>query len=306
MGRMLYSERPSKHVERLMIVEACRRLERIAALDKFRYLGFGGLEFVDFDLFHRRLGILELVSIERDYRWPDRYAFNRPFQGIELRFGESSQVLPELTWESLQIVWLDYSDPLTKAVLLDCETVVRNAPLGSVLLVTMNAHSAVALGLESLQTNVGDELVPDSVTATSLNSEWGLADAQYKILCSELLRVASQQPQPVALRQFLNFRYRDDAKMQTVGWILSGPGLDQLITESGICELPMSRTGEDAFVIKLPVLTRREVDHLNQRLPLVGGAHLAEPWLEQVAQDRYAELYRWYPPGLGLHVTATS
>ena len=54
-----YEFRPAKAAQRRMIVDACRRLTAISALDQYQYVGFGGLEFIDFIEFHRGLGYLE-------------------------------------------------------------------------------------------------------------------------------------------------------------------------------------------------------------------------------------------------------
>ena len=52
-----YEFRPAKAAQRQMIVDACRRLTAITSLDEYQYVGFGGLEFIDFVEFHRGLGI---------------------------------------------------------------------------------------------------------------------------------------------------------------------------------------------------------------------------------------------------------
>jgi len=107
--------------------------------------------------------------------------------------------------------------------------------------------------------------------------------------------VASLRPPACHLRQFVNFHYRDQARMQTIGWVVSTPGLDKTVTDSGIERQPISRTGEEALVVKLPVLTRKEVQQLNTLLPLAPGESLSEDWLDLGVQADYADLYRWYP-----------
>lgn len=277
-----------------MIVDACRRLERIAPLESYSYVGFGALEFIDFDLFHRHLGIKKMTSIEHNPA-SERYEFNKPYREIELLFGEASDLLPSLDWSGLAIVWLDYEDQLRETELRDCAAVVRELQPGSVLLVTLNASSAYNERLETLRRNVGDDRLPGNLTEDDLRSEWAFAAVQRSVLTDHLQEVASLRPTASHLRQFVNFYYRDQARMQTVGWVVSTPGLDQAITESRIEHLPSSRTGVDPMVVKLPVLTRREVQYLNTRLPLAPGETLTEDWLELPAQAEYATLYRWYP-----------
>src|SRR5580658_2775376 len=121
--QLLYSQRPSKYIERLIIAEMLRRLEpHVGALEDYRYVGFGGLEFADFDLFHRSLGIKKMISIEKSMEKIERYLFNRPFDGISVLEGHAKQHLATLSWNELNIVWLDYTDQLTMDVVGDCET----------------------------------------------------------------------------------------------------------------------------------------------------------------------------------------
>src|SRR6266851_2685661 len=140
---MTYSGRPAKHIQRRMVVEALRRLDAIISLKKYRYVGFGGLEFLDFDLVHRTLGISQMTSIEHDSAKAKRFGFNRPFRGIRLLMGKASEFLPSVDWRGPRIVWLDYEVMLTGEVLRDAETVARVLRPGSVLIVTINAAAPI-------------------------------------------------------------------------------------------------------------------------------------------------------------------
>ena len=83
-----------------MLCECFRRLSPIARVDTYRYVGFGSTYFSDFSLIHRALGITDLVSIERETDKRDRFELNRPYGSIELMFGESTELLPELDWRA--------------------------------------------------------------------------------------------------------------------------------------------------------------------------------------------------------------
>ena len=93
--------RPAKAVERKMIVEVCSRLGAFSNLLGFRYIGLGSPFFNDFALMHRRYGMTNLVCIEREFKDEDRFLFNRPFDCIEMRWGESTDVLPNLQWDGI-------------------------------------------------------------------------------------------------------------------------------------------------------------------------------------------------------------
>ena len=63
-----YQIRPNKNVERKLFLEMFRRLDDRLDITQYRYVGLGGLWFADFSLFHRRLGLTDLTSIEETSR----------------------------------------------------------------------------------------------------------------------------------------------------------------------------------------------------------------------------------------------
>src|ERR1700761_6192677 len=104
-----YSLRPNKSIERKMICEAFTRLSLLDHLSNYRYIGMGSAYFADFILFHRNLGMTNLISIEKEESKKARFEFNKPFSCIDIKYGNSSTVLPNLELEkSKNIVWLDY------------------------------------------------------------------------------------------------------------------------------------------------------------------------------------------------------
>lgn len=143
----LYGSRPvnyhlrlAKNIERKMMGEAFSRLSSIARLSSYKYVGFGSEFFNDFSLFHQSLGIVDMVSIERDGHRIDRCKFNRPYGCIEIHEGTASDVLPKLSWEERSIVWLDYTEMLSSAILDDISFLVSRAKSGSALVWSVNAH----------------------------------------------------------------------------------------------------------------------------------------------------------------------
>jgi hypothetical protein len=298
MPKFSYSERPAKDIQRRMIVEACRRLIAVAPLDTYGYVGFGGIEFIDFELIHRVLGVRNMTSIEKDREWPARYRFNRPFRTITVLTGKASEHLSSLDWDGLRIVWLDYEIPLKAEVIRDCETVVRVLHPGSVLIVTVQARGdssgRVGRKLDDLKTNLPEDRIPVGITEESLEGKWEFAKVQRRILAEAVNEVAERRGDGSHLRQILNFFYADGVRMQTSGWVVSSTGLDQTIDGCRFAELGFVRTGDQPMELEVPVLTRRELQYLNQKLPLQRRARLQEGWLDRGLQEKYAKLYRWY------------
>src|SRR3990172_5776474 len=104
---MDYRLRPAKHVVRKLLAESFLRFDRLVPLEAYRYVGFGGLFFEDFVLFHRLFGFADMVSIEVRTDSKDRFEKNRPFGIVKLKFGRSDDVLPTLDWSQPVISWLD-------------------------------------------------------------------------------------------------------------------------------------------------------------------------------------------------------
>ena len=137
-----YSLRPAKHTERRMLCDIFRKASHFHRLSDYTYVGFGGIEFSDFILFHRSLGIREMVSIERAHQTISRIEGNKPFNTIKIVGTSSSIALPKLSWEQPHILWLDNDDPLAPNMLLDVATVANHAASGSMLAVSFQCHKA--------------------------------------------------------------------------------------------------------------------------------------------------------------------
>ncbi len=89
-----YSLRPGKATERKMLCEAFRKLSFFRKLESYQYVGFGSTYFSDFSLFHKSLGLKNMISIEQNTQDCYRFEFNKPFKCIDLRLGHSNNILP--------------------------------------------------------------------------------------------------------------------------------------------------------------------------------------------------------------------
>ena len=71
-----YLLRPSKQVERKLLIETCHRLARANyRVSEYTYIGLGSVYFVDFVLLHRYLYIDDMICVERE-AIPKRMKFN--------------------------------------------------------------------------------------------------------------------------------------------------------------------------------------------------------------------------------------
>lgn len=298
MAGLSYARRPAKHIQRRMVVDALRRLRAFSPLSEYEYVGFGGTEFVDFELVHRELWVRRMTSIEVDTNSADRYRFNAPFADIEFAFDRASAVLPDLLDDArLRIVWLDYESRLNLEVLQDLGTTLRKLLPGSVLLVSVNAQGPprAANRFAEFEADVDPERVPPGTTNGTL-ARWGWADASHRVLVAEAEAEIQRRSDGALFQQLFHFRYADGARMVTWGGLVLAPANRPAFDDARFSELAHVReAGEPALTIDPPVLTLKEAIHLNAQLPLVAGV-LSADGIPEAALDSYADLYRWYPP----------
>lgn len=300
-----YGLRTAKNIERKMLCEALHRLSAFDRLDTYRYIGFGSAYFSDFILFHKSLGIDDLISIECDIDKAARFAFNCPFNCVTVEMGLSTEILPKLSWEKKSIVWLDYNDPLQSLVLADVAFFCANAAPGSVLLVTVDAQPGEdkEKGLDRLQRleqSVGRAKVPGGVRKKDL-AKWGTATVSRRIIDNEVRQQlharsgALPAARKVQYRQLFNFHYADGAKMLTVGGMIYENGQTDQVDRSAFENLAFIRDGIEPFLIEAPVLTYRELRHLDSQLPRDSDSVLDAPGVPDNDVENYRLLYRYFP-----------
>lgn len=315
-----YSLRPAKAIERKMLCEAFLRLHPFERIESYQYVGFGSIYFSDFQLFHRWLGINNMLSIEKDAYAKECFEFNKPYSCIRLDFRSSTDVLPELDWSPRTIAWLDYDGKLDNAALSDIASVSARAPSGSVLVVSVNvqvehdpdpdtrkryseetglAFSVDEYRLWELRNRIGDA-VPPEITGRDLRGT-GLASVCRKVIDSRIREALSSRNSagPAHLKmsysQIVHFIYSDGAIMLTVGGVFVSADEEYKLTACGFNDLPFVRSAETPYKIVVPCLTLKEMRHLNAQLPFRPDQPSPPPGVPATDTQRYTELYRYFP-----------
>ncbi len=288
-----YWYRPAKRVQRYMMVDAFQHLRAIASPSEYQYVGFGGWEFVDFQLIRRRLGIPLMVSIEKDSFRQKRYDFNRPFKDIDLRFGLCGEVLQELDWTPYSIVWLDYTSKLNHDVLADAAFLAQNLRAGSALAISVQANAAQQEPLEELVDFVGEERIPPGTDNTSLDA-WGLADVQRRILLGQLQRHVAGRDDGAQFSQIMYTNYADRSKMMTWVGVLVDDSVRPAFESAAFNRLEQYRPGKRALRLAVPGLSAREVLRLDDLMS--AGQRPRLPGVQASDCDSYVDFHRWYPP----------
>jgi hypothetical protein len=316
-----YSLRPAKAIERRMLSEMFRRLHPFQRIETYRYVGFGSIYFSDFMIFHRDLGIENMLSLERDTNAKMCFEFNKPYAAIKLQFGESEILLPTLDWTPRSIVWLDYDRKLTTSVLGDIGTFCNQASSGSALVVSVNAQAepepndeakksfeqSTGKAFDSSQYRLSklEEFIPDRVPmgtdGRSLRKN-GVAEVFYKVIISKIETVLSgrntlaKPGDKMRWGQFAHFRYCDGALMLSVGIVLYSDADADTYQMCAFDKLTFSRNGAKSYEIKVPALTSREISHLNSQLPQIAtGETLKCDGVSDGDIQIYSEIYRYFP-----------
>jgi len=287
-----------------MLCEAFRRL-RFHTLEYYQYVGLGSVFFADFRIVHRSLGISRMFSIERQKIHCERFEWNKPYSGITMLFGETEQRLSDIDFSIPTIVWLDYDGPLLRSIVSDIRTVAHSASHGSVLVVTVNAHPRQPNGegadmLEQVRAELGNERIPAETDLASLRG-WGLANFYRRAGDSEIhdaLSTANGVREPAArleYKQLFNFQYSDGAYMATFGGIFFERERRHELDSCTFDRLMFIRYGAEAFHIRAPKLTLREIAHLERQLPLPEGTVLDFGPMPQSDANDYIILYRYLP-----------
>jgi hypothetical protein len=291
-----------------MLCEAFRKLAEFGSLGSFRYVGFGSTYFSDFELFHRALGIGNMVSIEKDIGNGPRFKFNRPFRCIDIKLGHSNEMLPTLSWLEPTIVWLDNDDKLDSDILADVRCVCMDAEPASVLVVTVNAHpddyDEEHPRLPQLTQRVGEARIPHGVAEKELDG-WGTAAISRRIVTNEILETLRErngtipEANQIVYKQLFYFRYADSAKMVTVGGLLHRRSQAPMVAKCDFDALSFVRTNIrpkcPPYAIEVPTLTYREIRHLNKQLPRAKRTRLTSPKVPTKDLKRYERIYRHFP-----------
>jgi hypothetical protein len=309
--RVDYSLRPSKHAERRMLGEVFRKLRPFQPIEDYVYVGFGSVWFTDFALFHRTLGIKEMLSIERQADAKPRIDANKPFASVAIDYRSSEIALPDLDWSKRHLVWLDYDDPLTLGMLIDARSIASRARSGTVAAISVQCQKAAEVGeaeedkggpsaFARFEGRFGRERLGAEAGEMDLFG-WRFGRTARRLLSQEIeaalaARNAVLRPdQAMMFKPICEFEYEDGVKMTTlVGVFVSG---------SEACQLEACRFEALDFLagpgmpirIPFPKITPREARMIEQTLPWAPGAVHAVGAIPPADARDFASFYRYWP-----------
>lgn len=217
-----YDVRPAKQTERRGIVEFLNCAKHAGFdVSSYRYVGFGGTKFIDFQLMERYVGFSAYQSIEHDEDIFDRCSFNKPFNSISMFRGPLSVFLSVDIPETNSVYWLDFEVGLKAELFANINSVAAKVKDGDIVLTTIRADAPSGKGtprdllksrLPGLKTTL-DRLKPRQLTEKNFPETAGAILLEiFKSAFSN--RIADGQFHPI-----FKVIYEDSVPMCTVGGV---------------------------------------------------------------------------------------
>jgi hypothetical protein len=306
-----YSLRPAKHAERRMLCDILRRLGAFQRVEEYLYVGFGSVWFSDFSLFHKSLGIRDMVSIEQEEASAARIEANKPFR-IAMDFRQSKFALPDLDWSRRQILWLDYDGKISTDILLDVSTIAANAKNGTLIAVSVQCHDAKEIeeaeaerwtdqnsptALDRFRQKLGRDRVPQGLSEEDLIG-WPFGSLCRSMIVNEIEvvlanRIVAQQEKRMMFDTICEFEYQDGAKMTTLVGIFHNDPFQ--LEKCAFGSLDFLKPDTKVVRIAVPKLTSREFRQLEKQLPLENGQELECGEIPVGEARHFPQMYRYLP-----------
>ena len=192
-----YPLRPNKAIDRYLLIEAIRLLDRAEDLSKFTYYGLGGPYLEDFRLLHDNFPKIKMVSLEQDSETHKRQKFHLPCSGVTLLNTDFRSFLAQEDLEKTRsIFWLDYIG-LEYAAFEEFEELLDKVTPGSLIKITLRAEPGDYVetkDAEDFKKKFAAVLPTHSTTPPPTSGEF----AQ---LLQDMIQIASQQALPSATGQ---------------------------------------------------------------------------------------------------------
>lgn len=304
--KLNYSIRPNKNVERKLIVKLLQAISSTGQFNirGYRYIGFGSIWFVDFTLFHRALGITDMVSVEKESSRERRLRFNKPFDCVNLILAEYSDAFADLNWDKRSIVWLDFDDILRPELFDSLKRTLLKVQSGSIVFVSVNADSwqlsSLPQGEKKLSEAEALSLVVDSADLPA-DYQGRISRNLFPALVGNILENAcknavSEGRPGFGFAPLMNLTYADNVPMVTYGGIVLAEG-DRAAFDALQLKHLSYLGGPPQFALAVPNLTVKEKMRFDQLLPRVGMPTSSQLGFELRDKEieAYVKFYLEYP-----------
>lgn len=296
-----YETRPFKFTERKMLLSTFARLCSKYQFS-YQYIGFGGLAFTDFKLFHKELHIDDMHSIEGGDFSNERLEFNRPYSFIRIYKELSTSALAKIDLTKKSIIWLDYDGALDNYMFDDLALLMNKIPEGSIYLMTCNRELKSEKGelysVDEFRDKFGPK-APFDLKATNFSGEESCNTIRKMLMTHirNIIKDRNRNDENVKFQQLFNIRYEEyrGARMYTFGGIVTNN--DTTVDALNLNSFDFIRTDDDLYKIEIPNITFKEEIYINQH---VGIAERLDQLREKkIISDRdidkYITVYKFLP-----------
>lgn len=294
-----YELRPAKQIERRMLVDALQMLSLAGLpISEYQYTGFGSIFFVDFILFHKLLGVWNMLSVEHSESIKKRIKFNKPFDCIRIEFGPISNVIPNLSPDRKHFLWLDYDDVIHRSHVEDIFLAASHLSSGSLLLITVDVEppgkdDGPEQWRDHFEEEAGRYLISTKVEDFTKSN---IPRINIQII-ERVIRDGLAAREDIKFLPLFNFLYADGHQMLTLGGIIGSDIERRHIRGSKLEEVNFVRRdfSKEPFRIRVPNLTRKERLYLDSNMPCTSKWKPKE--FEMLPDDiaAYREIYRFFP-----------
>lgn len=299
--KLNYEVRSCKFVERTMLLAVLQTITNKFE-GKYQYVGFGGLTFTDFKLFHRNLHIDTMHSIEGGSYTEERLKYNSPYGFIQIHKGMSSMELTKISFDIKTIVWLDYDGVIENVTFSDLSLLLRKMPVGSIYIVSCNRELKNKENSEYSSVeefiSVFKELAPSKIKMADLS-----ASNDYKTIRKMLNKAVKNAIKDrnlygnsVKFEHLFDIIYQENrgAKMYTFGGIILENDYDVRLLE--LDDFPFVYKGdEDAYKIDVPNITLKESLLLNSCIGDINYREKIDGIITESNYNKYIKVYKYLP-----------
>ncbi|MFH6936346.1 O-methyltransferase [Flavobacterium sp. FlaQc-30] len=296
-----YETRPAKFTERKMLLSSFLRLCNFFK-GEYQYIGFGGLSFTDFKLFHKELHINDMSSIEAGLEI-EKVKFNSPYSFINIFHELSSEALTKIDLNKKTLVWLDYDGTLDNYMFEDLAILFNRLPVGSIYLMSCNkelksAETGYIYTVEQFQEKF-DGLVPFGIKDQNFS---GSEDHKtIKKIFTNLIRKTVKNRnligENIYFHQLYNIIYQENrgARMFTFGGVLTSN--ETKFDDLNLSDFDFISNDDTVYKINLPNLTTKEIDLINLHLSNIEEAEtLAKTKIVTISEiNKYKAIYKYLP-----------
>jgi len=308
-NRVHYALRPAKQVERRILIDALLLISDSGfPIRDYKYTGMGSIHFVDFSLFHKIIGIRNMLSVEISTKIENRIHFNAPYKDIiNLEVGQPiGNFIPKLKTDKQHLLWLDYDDILREEMLRDISAAASILSPGSILLFTVDSEPPIKGN--NREENTEENILKSKNYFTSFADNYLLPyreeDFNYENLprlnikaCLKAIRAGLVGRQNIKFQPLFNFVYADGHRMITAGGMICDKKSIQKLNGSRLFKANYIRTDfdSDPFMIIVPILTRKEQLVLDSHMPCPDGWLPGEFEMSSEEVQNYKKIYRFFP-----------